>query len=195
MRKFEIAVDLDGVIWDLLNPWLSRYNNITGGKIDINDIKSYELDEYIEHRELLQYILKMNDFWESVEPYPGAVGAIDVLLNHPLVNLSIVTATSYEIAHMKIKRLLELIPSLPEENIILTSKKELIAAHVLIDDYENNLRHMAVTGKGVPILIDQPYNRNFDNNTYGVVRCNSLIDAVSLITCHIYNGDEIGGIK
>ena len=38
MRKIKVAIDLDGVIWDLVTHWVDTYNDIY--KDNILDIKS-----------------------------------------------------------------------------------------------------------------------------------------------------------
>lgn len=191
MRKFVIAIDLDGVIWDLVTPWLAKYNSITNENVKVEDIKTYNISEYIEHEGILHYILETESFWDSVNLYPGVAEAIRLLKECPDIDLVICSATCYKIAGHKIRRLMQLLPDIDSDDLVLTSRKDLLDAHFMIDDYEDNLKHMAVTGKGVPILINQPYNKYFPNKTYGILRKGSLLEAAQTIINFINSKDDV----
>ncbi|MEY8366550.1 hypothetical protein AALA22_13005 [Anaerovoracaceae bacterium 41-7] len=191
MRRYTVAIDLDGVIWDLVTPWLAKYNEITGEHVDISDIKSYKIGDYVEHEGILNYILEVNNFWNEVKLYDDALTAIEKLKSCPELDLVICTSTSYKIAQQKISKLLELVPILDEKDIVLTSRKELLDVHFMIDDYENNLKRMANGNKGVAILIDRPYNKSFPNSTYGILRKGSLLETADSIIDYIEGQKEM----
>lgn len=191
MRKFIIAIDLDGVIWDLVTPWIAKYNSITNEDIKAEDIKTYNIAEYIEHEGILHYILETESFWDKVDLYPGVEEAIRLLKECPEIDLVISSATCYKIAGHKIRRLMQLLPDIGANDLVLTSRKDLLDVHFMIDDYEDNLKHMAATGKGVPILIDQPYNRSFPNSTYGILRKGNLLEAAQTIINFINSKNDV----
>ena len=159
--KYLIAVDLDGVLWDLVNPWIKKYNQITKEDVKVENLKSYQISKYVEHSGILWYLLEMSDFWDNVWPYNCTKEAIAKLQARDDIELVVLTNSSYKTAHHKFKRLFDVLPMLKCEDIIIAEKKHLIAADYLIDDYENNLSHLKY-GKG--ILITQPYNKTFPNN-------------------------------
>lgn len=189
--KVKIAIDLDGVIWDMLTPWLQWYNRISGDNVSPPDIKSYEISRYIkgEHKELLNYILEMHEFWDEVKPYDGAIEALKKINAHPAVDMVIVTATSSKIAHSKFNRLFSIADFIAEDQIICTSRKDLIAADFVIDDYEHNLRHTVANSNQVGILINQFYNEAFPSSEYRIIRCDSLVDAAEIILEHLNKGE------
>lgn len=191
MRKFIIAIDLDGVIWDLVTPWIAKYNSITNEDIKVEDIKTYNIAEYIEHEGILHYILETESFWDKVDLYPGVEEAIRLLKECPEIDFVISSATCYKIASHKIRCLMQLLPDIGANDLVLTSRKDLLDVHFMIDDYEDNLKHMAATGKGVPILIDQPYNRSFPNSTYGILRKGSLLEAAQTIINFINSKNDV----
>ena len=177
-QKYLVAVDLDGVLWDLINPWVKRYNEITKENVLVENIKSYQISKYVEHPGILWYLLEMSDFWEKVFPYDYTAEAIQKLQSRDDIELVVLTNTSYKTVHHKFKRLFKVLPMLKCEDIIIAEKKNLIGADYLIDDYENNLSNLRF-GKG--ILITQSYNKSFPNNTYKIPRCENILDAVNWV--------------
>lgn len=194
MRKFTVAIDLDGVIWDLVTPWITRYNEITNEGINVKDIKKYNIAEYVKHEGILHYILENESFWDKVDLYPGAATAIRLLKECPDIDLVISSATCYKIAGYKIKRLMQLLPDIKSDDLVLTSRKDLLDVDFMIDDYEDNLKHMVATDKGVPILINQHYNKSFPNTTYGILRKESLLEAAQTIINFINSKNEVASI-
>lgn len=180
--KYIVAVDLDGVLWDLVNPWIEKYNKITKEDVKVENLKSYQISKYVGHPGILWYLLEMNDFWDKVHPYEWTEEALSILQSEENIELVVLTNTSYKVALHKFKRLFEVLPMLKCENLIIAEKKNLIAADYLIDDYENNLSNLR-HGKG--ILVTQPYNKAFPNTTYGIPRCQNVLDAAKWVIADI----------
>lgn len=177
-----IAVDMDGVLYDLLTPWLSEYNEIFNDDLSPEQVKTYELSQYTKcDRESLCYILEREDFWDSIVLYDGVYESIERLCKNKNIDLVIATATSYKTAVPKFQKLFQLLPMLNEKNLVITSRKELLDVDILIDDWENNLKKLAVSKNKMPILITQNYNKDFPNAEYGIIRCENLLEAVNLI--------------
>lgn len=157
MKKYKIGIDLDGVIWDLVTPWLKLYSEITGEIINPNYLSCYNLFSVVKHPETLDYILHhRDDLWEHVQLFDGVADSINKLLDNPKVDLQIVTATSHVEAMGKINRLFELLPRLSEKNITMTQRKDLLKLDFLIDDCIDNLIHSENTT--FLFLISHPYN-------------------------------------
>lgn len=191
MEKIRVAVDLDGVLFDLVNPWLAAYNEITNESVKPEDIKTYQIAEYVKRPEILAYILETDGFWETVCLYDGVYEAIDKLQKHPMIDLVIATATSYKIGPAKFHRLFELLPMLDEKQLIIASRKDLIAADFLVDDWECNLRDVEHVKYTTPILITQPYNESFPDSIYGIKRAKNFVSAADAIekyvTAYMFN--------
>lgn len=154
--RLDIIIDLDGVIWDLLTPWLEYYNRLTNENIKIEDIKTYEIKEYVKYPELLPKILEMDDFWDNVNLYDGVYDSLNDLINLD-VKFKIVTSTYYKIAPMKFKRLFELLPMLRTDDIIISYNKSVIKSWFVVDDYYKNFSNDLNTTN---IMIRQPYNKS-----------------------------------
>lgn len=186
MRKFTVAVDLDGVIWDLLTPWLKLYNDVFDDDLTPEKIETYSLWKYTKcEREDMFYLLERNDIWSQITIEDKQLEALRRLMNNERIDFIIVTATNYKVALNKFHRLYELLPELREDQLVITSRKDLIRADFLIDDWEDNLKHIAADKHGTAILITQPYNATFPNTQYGILRTDNLLNAVEIIEKNI----------
>ena len=183
MKKWKVGIDIDGVIWDLVTPWLAQYSDIIDEQIGLTDITEYDITKFVKSPETLWYILEMSCFWDNVNLYDGVRDAIKELIEDDRFEIYIVTKTSYKVAAAKFARLFKLIPELNEENIVVASNKGILDLDFLIDDYERNL--LGILDKGVPILISQPYNEFFPEVQYGIIRKNNLPEAVDMIVNYI----------
>lgn len=182
MKKKIVAIDLDGVIWDMLPAWIELYNDVFNDNLTIDQIQTYDIERYTKcDKASLLYLLERDDFWEKITIPNKTVRALEDLQNNEKVELLIVTNTSHRTALHKFQRLFQLLPTLKESQIITTSRKDLIKADILIDDWEDNLKEMAKSKQGVPILITHTYNKTFPNTQYGILRVGDLATAMLII--------------
>lgn len=156
MYKKRIALDLDGVIWDLVKPWVSEYNKKYNDNIQTEDIKEYILSNTLIKAtpEELSAILLENGFWDKVLPFSNSYEYLEKLNNE--FELYIATKTDYKLYEIKVKRLLELFPFIKQDQIICIYNKTILDVDWLVDDYEDNL----LGGKFNKIILDAAYNRN-----------------------------------
>jgi 5'(3')-deoxyribonucleotidase len=181
MIKYTVGIDLDGVIWEVLDNILDTYNRICRENVKTEDIKSYDISQYVNNQDVLDGILKFPSFvWEKVEIYPHTKAAIEKLLGDERIDLQIVTATPYNVAPVKIDNLLRQLPMLSNKHITLTERKDMMDLDFLVDDYEENLHGIVYKG-GSAILINKVYNLTFPARQYGIVRCENLLEATELI--------------
>lgn len=184
--KKTIALDADGVLYDLVTPWVKAYNDIFNDNLDPNIVDTYDLSKYTKcDRDSLMYILEREDFWTSIKLYDGVYEAIERLTKRDDIDLVIATATGYRTAIPKFEKLFSLLPMLKKEQLIMTGRKDLLDVDILIDDWEQNLKKMACSLSKTPILITQPYNRNFPNVEYGILRFDNLAKAVDYILNYV----------
>ena len=135
----KVAIDLDGVIWDLVRPWIIYYNLLYEDSVSYEEILEYDLSKTMTKASYdeIKSILKKKSFWNSVFPFEYAVEYL-YKINKDF-DLYIATATSYEIATVKIKRFLKLFPFISSNQIICIHNKSLLDVDWLIDDCADNL--------------------------------------------------------
>lgn len=186
MKVYKVGIDLDEVLWRLVDAWLERYNKIANEHVQAEDITEYYLDGFVKSPETLYYILEMSDFWDHVELYEpeATTAALNKLLNDKRFEVYIVSATGTKVATAKFRRVFELLPMLKDENIILTNNKSIVDVDFMIDDYEENLKGMVYAG-GIPILINRPHNRAFPAEQYGIIRKDSFAEAAEAVIRYV----------
>ncbi len=194
--KKTIAIDADGVLYDLLTPWVKAYNDIFDDDLDPNNITSYDISKFTKcDRDSLMYILEREDFWDSIKLYNGVYEAIELLTQKEDIDLVIATATGYKTAVPKFEKIFSLLPMLKKEQLIMIGRKDLLDVDILIDDWEQNLKKMACSLSKTPILITQPYNRSFTNYEYGILRFDNLAKAVDYILNYVERLNYYNGTK
>ncbi len=174
-----ILVDMDETISGLLDAWTGCLKGRYGIGVCRDDIKDWDMQKaYPElSKEQIYAPLLEESLWESVEPLPGAAHYIKKLMDegHDIV---IVTASHYDSIRMKMRNvLLRHFPFVPYENVIITSRKQMVMGDVLVDDYPGNL----IGGSYRGILFDAPHNRKFEEEKYGIIRAKSWDDVYSIL--------------
>lgn len=181
MRK-RVAVDLDGVIWDLLDIWIDYYNLMFGDQVTPEDIKEYDVSVSMTKtsRENIVEILTIPMLWKNVKPFENSYEYLSKL--NQKYELVIATKSDYRQYKIKVERLIELFPFISPEQIICIDDKSYLDVDWLIDDYVENLKR----GNFNKILIDAPYNKNEKD----FIVAKDLKEAYEILE-NYYNGEMI----
>lgn len=167
-RKPTIGIDLDDVCWDFLEAWLERHNEVTEDNVQLDDIKSWHIEQYINKgsKEMLLYLLEQSDFWQTVQPKVESQRYIRKLIDDGY-DVYIVTATSHKVMNNKMNRFFDLFPFIDPKKIIVTNSKQMVGVDLLVDDNPENLRG----GLYNKILFHAPHNRYSNEKEIGAFRC------------------------
>ena len=162
-----IGVDLDDVLWDLMSTWISRYNDVVDDNLTVEDIKSWDVAQYIKKgtEGILNYIPQQNDFWEDVELIPGSKEYLQQLIEDGYL-IYVVTASSYTNLKEKMSHFYSLFPFIEEEHVVIIHRKQMMDLDMLIDDKPGNLED----ANYLKVLFDRPHNRGVDENKISAVR-------------------------
>ena len=174
LKTIKVALDLDGVIWDLVNPWIAIYNQRYNDVVKYSDILEYDLTKSCTKasKNDLMNILREKRFWNNVFPFSYSYSYLEQLNN--TFELYIATATNHETAEEKLNRFLTLFPFIKHEQIICIYNKKLLNVDWLVDDCEANL----VSGNFNKIILDAPYNRKCTEN---FIRAKDLKDVYNIL--------------
>lgn len=137
MRKLEILCDLDSVVADLMTPWLSVYNKDYSDNLKLENILAWDTHLFVKPEcgiKLYDYLTP--DLFDSLEPLPGAVQAVNLMSRYHQVHF--VTAAPGGTESAKVAWVKRLFPQLGR-NIIICKDKWKVAGDVLIDDADSNL--------------------------------------------------------
>lgn len=171
-----ILVDMDDVLEKLVVGWVEvlnqRYNL---------DVKPEEVDDWniaktfpMLTKEQVFEVAEEAELWYHVKPIEGAREALEKLIakGHDIV---IVTASVYRTLQVKMEEVLfKYFPFITWNQVIVTSRKQLIKGDVLIDDAPHNL----INGDYHKILFTAGHNRKFDEKSIGAVRVDNWDEAL-----------------
>lgn len=159
-----ILLDLDGIIVDMLGPWLRQYEIITGEKIPVSDIVSWDATIGASYPEVLNSLLEKPGFFRNLPPMPGAQKYLSKLIeenNHEIIILTQPPRKSDYAVRDKRLWMQDYFPNFDITNMIYAHKKYLVRGDVLFDDKPSHLalwKHE--NPESVTATIDYPYNRN-----------------------------------
>ena len=167
-----VGIDLDDVLFDTVPAWLKRHNEITGDNVEPEDVKSWDIAQYLNKgsRDSFFYILQQSDFWQTVEPVKDAIAYMwKLCTEHDNIEVYVVTSTHYSTTDKKMRHLYKLFPFLDDmHSVIITGDKYTIDLDILVDDNPENL---CMSKKGVvKVLFDRPHNEWCDVEGIGALR-------------------------
>ena len=163
-----ILVDMDDTIEHLLVPWLDWLNRQYGKNVRESDVISWSMQVAYPDLTIEQIFAPLDDpeFWDTVTPVEGAPEALKRFMERGH-EVYIVTSTPPVSVAPKMERVLfRYFPFIDWYQVIITGKKQMIKADVMIDDGVHNL----AGGDYKKILVDAPYNRAYDEKKEGMIR-------------------------
>lgn len=179
MSHLTILVDMDDTIENLLSVWVNVLNNRYERNVALDDIHSWDIGSYFPglSKDELFSVLNTEEFWAKVTPIPGSIDTLQKIKEDG-DQVLIVTATHPYTVKLKFDAIIKrYFPFIPCEDMIITSRKQLIHGDILIDDAPHNL----IGGSYYKILITAPHNRDFDAAGNGIVRCDTWDEIYSEI--------------
>ncbi len=167
-----IGIDMDGVLCDLTASVVEKLNRYHGESLTVEDITQYDFHHNCKtatREDVFQYFCEPG-FFRHLLPLPGAVENVNKLIDdgHEIIIIS-ACRTGME---CKLQWLKNHIPRISEKDCIFTWRKDLVDVDILIEDHGENLikwtQHWnqystAMDDHRIGILIDQPYNREYEN--------------------------------
>lgn len=139
----KVAVDADGVIVNLSEPWLRRYNELYNDNMTQDVFMSdWEVHERAKCGHKVYDIFSEEGFFRNLPALPGAIQALETLQRDERIDLFVVTAASGRptVAKEKFEWFEKHCPFLNvKKQVILCNRKDLIATDILIDDYARNI--------------------------------------------------------
>ena len=167
-KKMRILIDMDDTIEQLLRAWVNGVNERYGHNVQYEEMLQWDVTVPFEGltKEQVYSIPDEPGFWKNVEPIEGAAEVIRRFMDEGH-EVYIVTATPYiSVAEKMDDLLFKWFPFITWDQVIITSKKQLIKGDVLIDDGIHNLEG----GDYVKILMTAPHNQDYDAEANGMIR-------------------------
>jgi hypothetical protein len=177
----KIALDVDGVLADIIFAWLEEYNKTHEKIMRKEDIAQWDFwkrlgfDKYMFFAELSRCWSK----WTEVPPMEEDIAkAVEKL--HSLGTVDIVTARDAD-STKYVKQWLEHNRIKYDEYVAVMTGREKadLEYDIFIDDSPHNVVRIASKGKNA-IVYDQPWNRNVNGEK--IVRIKRLEEAAQVIS-------------
>ena len=163
VRKLKTFLDMDGVICNILLPWLSEYNHQTGENIQVEDIKEWDLFKQVKQPKVLNKILLSKKFFQKPEPYLDMLKVLPRLLKDERFDIYILTQVPRSSPYAgwdKREWLRKYLPQFDMERFISAHHKYLLSGRdrIILDDHPRHLKQWFEEG-GTTVCFDHPYNR------------------------------------
>lgn len=173
-----ILVDMDDTIEYLLEAWCNYLNKKHGTKVSQHDITEWNVCAFfpeLTKEEVFEPLLD-EEFWKTVRPRQDAIEYLKRLEDDG-DEVYILTATDYRTIKPKFDYVIRrYFPWISWDNVIIASKKQMVAGDVLVDDGIHNLEG----GHYTKILMNAPHNRSLHTNE-NVERAESWKDVYNII--------------
>ena len=156
-----IGIDVDSTVCNTTESVIAQHYVDTGEKLTLDDIKSYYIENYVgdDYKDDFHLIFYKKEMWKRVKVIPHCVEVIKRLHDRG-EEIYFVTSTEPQNIAKKASFLQRTFPFLNIRKCLMTTYcKQMIGVDILIDDYEMNL----INGSYFGILMDYPWNRNFDD--------------------------------
>lgn len=161
-----VLLDVDGVLADWLRFYVEQVNRICGTNFKQEDAKSWDVEEAFDisgqKRKQVHQIISRPGSCYGLQAIPGALEGVNWLRDIPEVRIAYVTAPwnssttwAYERREwLKDKGFLQ-----PEDSLVFTRDKYLVAGSVFIDDKPANVEAwQKANPNGSGLVWSQPYN-------------------------------------
>lgn len=188
-RKFNIAIDIDGVLRDVVFTAVRLYNKTfaaaTGRILTPEDVTEYNFaNSFTELKDPVKWIFEDN-IREVLLHSPAFSGVYNAVLQlSAYCNITFLSKQPSEMAQYMTTKWLwnKGLGGLANEITFFCDHKRdhTDPYDIVVDDYPDNFRNMR--HDQMAVLIDAPYNRSFDPNNYpgmfpaNLIRFKSLID-------------------
>lgn len=183
---------MDDVLENLSVAWVNFLNLRYGTNVEAKDVVDWKVDKFFPSltKEQVYSVLWEEDLWKTVKPLDGGPEAIQKLMRDGH-EVYIVTNSHYRALAAKMDDVLfAYYPFLSWGQVIIATNKQMIRGDVLIDDGIHNL----VGGDYIKILMDRPYNREYDAESMGMYRVSNWREICDLLDT--LNGRPSGvGVK
>src|SRR6185312_1830703 len=154
MKKV-LAIDMDGVIADLIPALTEVVNECEDDNVNPDDIYSWNIGKFFKCGSKV-YDYMTYGWFRCLPVIKDSQEVVKKLSETYHVYIVSSATNNFDSLKAKMEWLEEYFPFIPSSNIVLCGRKNIIKADFMIDDGYHNL--IDFTGEG--ILFDAPHNKN-----------------------------------
>lgn len=179
-HRLVIAVDLDGIVADLMERWLHLYNDAQGHSVVYEDLLSWNMHENVPGGKVIYDYLGHPNLFRDLKPHDGAVEGLAQLVadDHEVHIISAHSPQFPQSAADKVAWCAEKLPFISDHFITLSHQKHRFLADVFVDDSPGNQkRHAAHQPGTLRMGIAWPYNEVAASCMYRAPSCRNTKSA------------------
>ena len=185
MKKsdFIILVDMDDVLENLQEAWITRLNEKFKINVDWTEVTDWNIEMYYPSLTRGQVISPLfeDNFWNTVKPKEDAIKILKKLYEEDY-SIYLVTSSAYSTLANKFSQALwPYFPFIDTDHIMITNCKQLIKGHVLIDDGIHNLINEPFKPSYYKILFTTSMNKNYNTFETDITRVSNWYEIYSII--------------
>lgn len=157
VKKLQLAIDADDVLVDFSGSLVKRYNETYGKSVKMEELMtSWDLNKNVDDGEDLYEIMNKPGMFRNLPAFPDVIEGLKKLIEdgHEVI---ISTAGNRNAFDDKYANFKELFPMIPEEQILMIKRKDLLHLDVMVDDGPHNI---IASNCKVKIIMDKPWNRH-----------------------------------
>lgn len=154
-----LYLDLDDTLRDLVGPWLTAINAVTGERLTPADITDWELGQFTRLGERAYQFIHEPWLYRQTRLFPGAA-RVTARLTDTVPIVRILTAEVPEAHAVNCEWVDRHLPWIGHRHMIACHDKSLLArpGDVLVDDKPTNIRDWRAAG-GIGVVYDRPWNQ------------------------------------
>lgn len=182
--NFRVAVDMDGVLVDLMSYFVQEVNARLGTSYTHDDLTSFNIHEALPKvdKHLVAEIMESPGmFGADRQPLEGAINGLQKL--NELYDVMIVTSPWHSSRHCEQDKrdwIRKHAPFIKQSQISMMNHKTWIDAHVLIDDKPKTIIDYTMRDKDI-IAFAQPWNASLEEDGLGDLRCATWPEVISRV--------------
>ena len=179
MNKLVICVDIDGVLNDLMEKTITRYNKRYDTRLSLADFTDYDIFKDLPYDDAEKFIAlwQEEDLWNSLEPRKGSQRGVKKLVDDGH-EVYFATATHPKNFAWKVEWLQHYFGMVQTKNIICICNKGLLNCDVLIDDYAENLLANKLCHR---ILFDCCWNQGVYDDAHLLTRVHDWDEIIEVV--------------
>lgn len=152
MSRTIVAIDLDDVCWDFVQPLLQKYNLMYNDNVHFEDITDWDIHKFLKPECKNVFELCTEGFFESLYIPQERKEWLETL--NMVADIRFVTAGCSETILWRSKLLKRELPFFKDYMLVKLSEKDLFKAEYLIDDNEEH----TINTDAISYLIKKPWN-------------------------------------
>lgn len=154
MRKPIVAIDLDDVCWDFVQPLLQKYNLMYNDNVHFEDITDWDIHQFLKPECKNVFELCTEGFFESLYISQERKEWLETL--NMVADIRFVTAGYSPTIPLRAELLKRELPFFKDYMLIKLAEKDLFKCNYLIDDNEQH----CIDTDAIAYQIARPWNGN-----------------------------------